>query len=67
VSRQRGVENLFVPGREGRSRAGAASVEYRLRRGTRLLLNGSAESGDNWSTHRVSAILSHSLIHNRMR
>lgn len=61
LRRYRGEENLFSPGRTGVSHGGAASLEYGLGRGTRLLLAGSLENATGWSTHRFSFRLSHFL------
>jgi hypothetical protein len=60
LTRKRGEENLFNPGREGRSIGGAASVDYG-RGPMRLLLNVAGEDGRGWSAGRVSALLNWSL------
>jgi hypothetical protein len=49
--RERREENLFVPGREGRSRGGAGTVHWRLLPRAELRLGGSYEAGTGWREH----------------
>lgn len=61
-TRFRGSENLFAPGRAGRSHGGSVGVELRRESGLGLRVHGSLEHADGWSTRRISAALSHTLL-----
>jgi hypothetical protein len=51
--REREAENLFVPGREGRSTGVSAELLWRLGSGADLRLRGAREAGEEWSQHAL--------------
>lgn len=51
--RDRGAENLFVPGRGGRSHGGSATLLWRIARRGDLLLDARGERGEGWSARRL--------------
>jgi hypothetical protein len=61
LRRYRGGENLFSPGRTGRSHAAEGSIEWDPGARTRVQLDGLLEDGAGWRTHRVSLQLTHYL------
>lgn len=52
--RNRGDENLFVPGREGTSWGGDTTLRWRIPGGREIFGSVSAESGDGWSERSFS-------------
>jgi hypothetical protein len=61
LRRYRGGENLFSPGRTGRSHGAAGNIELDLGARTRVQLDGLLEQGAGWSTQRLSLQLTHYL------
>lgn len=59
--RTRGEENLFVPGREGRSRGGTLRIDFRLPAGVGVWLDGALEQGAGWSSRRAALVVHRSL------
>jgi hypothetical protein len=60
-TRFRGDENLYSPGRTGRSGGVGADVEYHFRRGTGVRLSGGFEDGRGWSSHHALVSLIYSF------
>jgi hypothetical protein len=60
-TRERGEENLFAPGRDGRSRGGSVAMEYSVSRRTGLQLHAGRENARTWSSHHASVFVTHVL------
>lgn len=57
--RERGAENLYVPGRDGRSHGVDLRIDVRRWGGWRLLLGGGHESGPSWSESNLRVEVGH--------
>lgn len=51
--RDRGSENLYSPGRDGRSRGAQLDTRWRLRSKLELQATGDLEAGSDWNEYRV--------------
>jgi hypothetical protein len=58
-TRERGEENLFAPGRDGRSRGGSVAMEYSVSRHTGMQLQAGLEKARTWSSHHASVFVMH--------
>jgi hypothetical protein len=61
-TRARGEENLFAPERQGSSRGGNASVEYRHKSGFGVRADATIERASAWDAHRAAIMLTYDFV-----